>query len=204
MVQFVKEEFGMNHNARGGAQRAARADAQQNRARILAAARARFAADGIDAQIDDIAREAGVAVGTIYHHFGGKEALLEAIVHDSIQQMADYISGLHNEIDTWADVEQTLRYIAERQAHDRALKAMILSQPALREVSMAGMRAVLIPAIQPVLERAQAAGQVRADVVASDLLLLLAGVPGRAVEPADHQRYLEIILAGLRAGGDAA
>ena len=194
----------MNHNARGGAQRAARADAQQNRARILAAARARFAADGIDAQIDDIAREAGVAVGTIYHHFGGKEALLEAIVHDSIQQMADYISGLHNEMDTWADVEQTLRYIAERQAHDRALKAMILSQPALREVSMAGMRAVLIPAIQPVLERAQATGQVRADVVASDLLLLLAGVPGSAAEPADHQRYLEIILAGLRAGGDAA
>jgi AcrR family transcriptional regulator len=194
----------MNHNARGGAQRAARADAQQNRARILAAARARFAADGIDAQIDDIAREAGVAVGTIYHHFGGKEALLEAIVHDSIQQMADYISGLHNEMDAWAGVEQTLRYIAERQAHDRALKAMILSQPALREVSMAGMRAVLIPAIQPVLERAQAAGQIRADVVASDLLLLLAGVPGSAAEPADHQRYLEIILAGLRAGGDAA
>jgi AcrR family transcriptional regulator len=194
----------MNHNARGGAQRAARADAQQNRARILAAARARFAADGIDAQIDDIAREAGVAVGTIYHHFGGKEALLEAIVHDSIQQMADYISGLHNEMDTWAGVEQTLRYIAERQAHDRALKAMILSQPALREISMAGMRAVFIPAIQPVLERAQAAGQIRADVVASDLLLLLAGVPGSAAEPADHQRYLEIILAGLRAGGDAA
>lgn len=188
----------MDHNTRGGARRAARADAQQNRARILTAAQARFAADGIDAQIDDIAAEAGVAVGTIYHHFGSKEALLEAIVHDRFQRMADYIRSLHHEMDPWAAVEQTLRYIAERQVHDRALKAVILSQPALREVSTAGMREVLIPAIQPVLERAQTAGQVRADVVASDLPLLLAGLPGSGAEPADRQRYLEIVLAGLR------
>jgi AcrR family transcriptional regulator len=194
----------MDHNEQGGARRATRADVRQNRVRILAAAGVRFAADGIDAQIDDIAREAGVAVGTIYHHFGSKEALLEAIVHDRLQRMADYISSLHNEMDTWADVEQTLRYIAERQMQDRALKAVILSQPALREVSTAGMREVLIPAIRPVLERAQAAGQVRADVVAGDLPLLLAGLPGSAAEPAARQRYLEIILAGLRTRGDTA
>src|SRR5262249_23693713 len=122
MVQVVKEEFGMDNNERGGARRAARVDARQNRARILAAARGRFGADGIDAQIDDIAREAGVAVGTIYHHFGSKDVLLEAIVHDRFQRMADYISSLRDEMDAWAGVEQTLRYIAERQVHDRALK----------------------------------------------------------------------------------
>ncbi|HJZ45781.1 MAG TPA: helix-turn-helix domain-containing protein [Roseiflexaceae bacterium] len=194
----------MDNNERGGARRAARVDARQNRARILAAARVRFAADGIDAQIDDIAREAEVAVGTIYHHFGSKDALLEAIVHDRFQRMADHISSLRDEMDAWAGVEQTLRYIAERQVHDRALKAVILSQPALREASAAGMREVLIPAIRPVLERAQAAGQVRADVVAGDLPLLLAGLPGSAAEPTDRERYLEIILAGLRTGGDAA
>jgi AcrR family transcriptional regulator len=199
MVQVVKWEFGMDNNERGGAGRATRSDARQNRARILAAARLRFAADGIDAQIDDIAREAGVAVGTIYHHFGSKEALLEAIVHDRFERMVDHISSLGNVPDTWAALEQTVRYIAERQVDDRALKAVILSQPALREASMTGMHEMLIPAIQSVLERAQAAGQVRADLVASDLPLLLAGLPGSAAEPVDRQRYLEIILAGLRA-----
>jgi AcrR family transcriptional regulator len=192
----------MSHNVRSDARRAARADARQNRARILAAARARFAANGIDAQIDDIAREAGVAVGTIYHHFGSKEALLEAVVHDHVQRMADYISSLHNEMDVWADVEQTLRYIAEHQEHDRALRAVILSQPALREISKVDMREVLLPAIQAVLERAQAAGLVRADVVAMDLLLLLVGLPSSEAGPADRQRYIEIILAGLWAGDD--
>ncbi len=57
-----------------------RADALQNRVRILAAARECFAADGLEASMDDIAREAGVAVGTLYHHFGTKDALLEGIV----------------------------------------------------------------------------------------------------------------------------
>ena len=188
----------------GGPRRAERADARQNRARILAAARERFAADGIDAQIDDIAREAGVAVGTIYHHFGSKDALLEAIVHDRFQRMADHIGALRNDVDAWASLEQTLRYVAERQVHDRALKAVILSQPALREASAAGMREVLIPAIRPALVRAQAAGLVRADVVAEDLPLLLAGLPGSAAGPADRQRYLEIILAGLRAVREAS
>jgi len=187
-------------DARSG--RARRADARQNRVRILVAARARFAADGIEAQIDVIAREAGVAVGTIYHHFGSKEALLEAIVHDRFQRMADQIGTLLSEADAWAGVEQMVYYVTERQVNDRALKEVILSQPALREVTAVGMREVLLPAIGRVLERAQAAGLIRADVVARDLLLLLAGLPGSAAEAADRQRYLEIILAGLRSKPD--
>src|SRR5262245_27168072 len=119
----------MDNSERSGARRTARSDARQNRARILAAARARFATDGIDAQIDDIAREAGVAVGTIYHHFGSKDALLEAIVHDRFQRMAEHIGSLLDDLGPWAGLEQTLRYIAERQVYDRALKAVILSQP---------------------------------------------------------------------------
>jgi hypothetical protein len=67
---------------------------------------------------------------------------------------------------------------------------------------MTSMHELLIPAIQSVLERAQADGQVRADLVASDLPLLLAGLPGSAADPADRQRYLEIVLAGLWAGGE--
>jgi AcrR family transcriptional regulator len=192
----------MSDERHGRPARAPRADARQNRVRILAAARARFAADGIEAQIDDIAREAGVAVGTIYHHFGSKDALLEAIVQDRFQRMAGHIGSLLSEADAWTGVEQMVHYVAERQVNDRALKEVILSQPALREVSAAGMREVLLPAMARALDRAQAAGQVRADIVARDLLLLLAGLPGSAAEAADRQRYLEIILAGLRSERD--
>ena len=98
----------MDESMRGGPRRAGRADARQNRARILAAARERFAADGIGAQIDDIARDAGVAVGTIYHHFGNKDALLEAIVHDRFERMAEHIGTLLDDVDPWAGLEQTL------------------------------------------------------------------------------------------------
>lgn len=184
------------HNSKP--RRTPRADARQNRVRILAAARVRFATDGPDAQIDDIAREAGVAVGTIYHHFGSKEALLEAIVHDRFQAMAAHIGALLRNTDPWDELEQIVRYIADRQVSDRALKDVILSQPGLREATMAGMREVLLPLIQQSLDKAQAAGLIRVDVLAGDLPHLLAGLPGITADPAERERYLTIILAGLR------
>jgi AcrR family transcriptional regulator len=180
----------------GGGRRAGRADARQNRERILAAARGRFAADGIKAQIDDIARDAGVAAGTIYHHFGSKDGLLEAIIIDRFERMARRIGELLHDAGPGEGLEATLRYIAERQVNDRAWKDEILAQPGLRESTKTNMRAILLPPLQQALDQAQAAGLVRGDVVAGDLPLLLAGLPA---DPADRERYMQIILAGLRA-----
>lgn len=178
-------------------QRAARADARQNRARILASAHARFAVDGLAAEMDTIARGAGVAVGTLYHHFGTKEALLEAVVLEGLQQVADYLQTLCAEPDPWTGVERLFRYMAEQQVNDRAFGELIRTQPTLRATTTATKR-TLGPLIQQILSRAQATGQLRADLVVGDVPLLLAGLSERAMTPETSQRYLDIILSGLR------
>ena len=72
-----------------------RADARRNRERILAAATAAFAADGLSVPLDEIARRAGVGPGTLYRHFPAKEALWEAVLHDRLQRLADEAEALH-------------------------------------------------------------------------------------------------------------
>lgn len=182
---------------RAQAARPPRTDALQNRARILAAAHARFAADGLATAMDDIARDAGVAVGTLYHHFGNKDALLEAVVSDGLGNVALYLQTLLREAEPWEAVERLLYYMAERQIQDRAFKELIGAQPTLRTSTLAAKRA-LGSVIQQILERAQQAGELRADVVASDIPLLLAGLAERESTPAAYARYLDIILRGLR------
>ncbi len=177
--------------------RVPRADARQNRGRILEAAHARFAADGLAAEMDAIARDAGVAVGTLYHHFGTKDALLEAVVLESLQHFAAYIQTLLVEPNPWKGVERLLHYMAERQLKDRAFGELIGAQPTLRATTTATKRA-LGGLIQQILSRAQATGQLRADVVVGDVPLLLAGLSERTMTPETCQRYLEIILSGLR------
>ena len=72
-----------------------RADARRNRERILAAATAAFAADGLSVPLDEIARRAGVGPGTLYRHFPAKETLWEAVLHDRLQRLADEAEALH-------------------------------------------------------------------------------------------------------------
>ena len=71
-----------------------RADARRNRERILAAATAAFAADGLSVPLDEIARRAGVGPGTLYRHFPAKEALWEAVLHSRLERLADEAEAL--------------------------------------------------------------------------------------------------------------
>ena len=180
--------------------RAPRADARQNRIRILAAAHRRFAAEGLAAEMDQIAREAGVAVGTLYHHFGTKEALLEAVVAEGMQDFDDYIHHLLTQPDPWAGVEGLFRYLADHLVHNRAFTELISAQPELHASTVAIKRA-LGPLVEQILRRAQAAGQLRTDVVVADVPLLLAGLSAGQGTAESRERYLAIILNGLRTGG---
>lgn len=148
--------------------------------------------------MDAIAREAGVAVGTLYHHFGTKDALLEAVVLDSLKDIAEALRRLMDEPDPWAAVEELVRYLAERQRRDRAFSSLIRAQPDLQALTRANKRE-LGPLIQTLLDRAKAAGQLRPDVTAADIPLLLSGLADKDVSAAAYQRYVEIVLAGLRA-----
>jgi AcrR family transcriptional regulator len=181
-----------------------RADARRNRERVLAAARRQFATHGLEAQVDDIAREADVGVGTVYRHFATKEALLQALAADRFSRLAEWAREAHQASDGWEGFRDFLRRSAELGANDRLLSEAMAEQQAFQWAQ--AEKDELMDATAALVERAQATGQLRRDVDAQDIAMLMCGL-GRATGPGsfDHamgwERYLEIILAGLRAPG---
>ena len=97
-----------------------RADARRNRERILKAARAVFAEQGLDAQIDDVAKRAKVGVGTVYRHFPTKEALRDALVRERFEEIAGYAREALQREDAWEGFCELIWRAAERNAVDRA------------------------------------------------------------------------------------
>jgi AcrR family transcriptional regulator len=183
-----------------------RVDAQRNRDRILEAARALVAETGVDATMEDIARYAGVAVGTLYRHFPAKEDLVAAVVEDSLAQMASLTEGalaaVHAGAPAGPAIGQLFREIAERHATDQAFKSAAgrLDVDAEMATAPAGSPiARSVAAITELLQRAQLAGQIRADLTLADLGVLLAAVPGAGVAPEQRARFVDIVIAGLAA-----
>jgi AcrR family transcriptional regulator len=184
------------------AERTQRADARRNRERVLAAARAQFAAKGLDAQIDDIARAADVGVGTVYRHFPTKEALLEALAADRFNRLAEWARAALEAPDGWEGFCEFLHRSAELGANDRLLSEAMAERDAFQGAQRE--REELMQATAALVERAQATGELRPEIGAQDIAMLMCGL-GRATGPGsfDHamswERYLEIIIAGLRA-----
>jgi AcrR family transcriptional regulator len=181
-----------------------RVDAQRNRDRILEAARALVAETGVDATMEDIARHAGVAVGTLYRHFPAKEDLVAAVVEDSLAQMASLTEGalaaVHAGAPPGPALGELFREIAERHASDQAFKSAAgrLDVDAEMQAAAPGTtiaRSVL--AITELLHRAQLAEQIRADLTLADLAVLLGAVPGAGVAPDLRARFVDIVIAGL-------
>lgn len=189
-----------------------RADAQRNRDRILGAARAAVAEGGVDATMDDIARRAGLAVGTLYRHFPAKDDLLVAVLDDSVEKIAALTEAALADVAGGVPVGPALgalfRAVAARFADDLALKAAtgrlgadgdlasrLGAEMAAAQPGSAVLRAVT--AITGVLDRARAAGAVRADLTLDDLMLLLAAMPGREVAAGTRERLVDIVIAGL-------
>ena len=181
-----------------------RADARRNRARILEAARTCFAESGLEAQVDDIARRAGVGVGTVYRHFPTKEALYEALAADHFLRLAATAREALGGADPWESFSGFMRRSAELQASDRALAEVMAAQPEVMRDAARG-REDLHSAVAELVSRAQAAGSLRPDVVPADVPMLMCGI-ARATRSAggpgmSWERYLAIVLDGLRVGG---
>jgi AcrR family transcriptional regulator len=183
-----------------------RVDAQRNRDRILEAARALVAETGVDATMEDIARHAGVAVGTLYRHFPAKEDLVAAVVEDSLAQMASLTEGalaaVHAGAPPGAAIGELFREIAERHATDQAFKSAAGRLDVDAEIAAAAPGSPIarsVAAISELLERAQIAGQIRGDLTLADLGVLLAAVPGAGVAPEQRARFVDIVIAGLAA-----
>ena len=117
-------------------ERPLRADARRNREKVLAAARAAFSEQGREAQMDDVARRAGVGVGTVYRHFPTKEALIEALMVAAFETIAAAAEEALEVEDPWEAFTSVLWRGAETMAGDRALSEVFASIPGATESVM--------------------------------------------------------------------
>jgi AcrR family transcriptional regulator len=146
-----------------------RADARRNRARVLDVASEVFAAEGLAVQIDEIARRAGVGIGTVYRHFPTKEALFEAIVLQRVEAMTDDARAASG--DPTESFFGCFRRMIEMGAVN---KALIDGLAADRGAVIAASRE-LLAVLGELLSRAQRVGGVRADISVADLKALMLG-----------------------------
>jgi len=181
-----------------------RADAKRNRELVLVAARAVFARQGLEAGVDEIAREAGVGVGTLYRRFPTKDDLILAIVEDGMGALLAEIAAAAALEDPWEGVRTAMLALAESMAADRgfvdAVREHLLTLP-----TFLSLRDRLLGACEPLVARGRAAGVLRDDVEPLDLLLLARGVVRMPPDRDDvharlWRRYMPIVLDGLRAG----
>jgi AcrR family transcriptional regulator len=182
-----------------------RADARRNREAVLGAARQRFSAEGLDCQMEDIARCAGVGVGTVYRHFPNKGDLVAALVEDRFQRLAERAEAALAEDDPWRAFCDLMRHSAEFQMRDRALSEYISSQPELGQ--QAAVESGLADLTEQLMVKARRAGGMRDDAVIEDVPTLICGLcaitagAAGSMPELNWERYVEIMLDGLRAPG---
>jgi AcrR family transcriptional regulator len=187
-------------------ERPLRRDAERNRQRILAVAREAFAEDGLAVTLDEIARRAGLGVGTVYRRFPDKEQLIDALFEEGIGRMVALAEEALRNDDAWAGLVGFLEAATEAHAEDRGLKEVALSGAhGLERVARA--RQLMFPLVTRLVRRAQEQGTLRPDVEPTDLPLmqLMLGSLSectRDVDPDAWRRYLGILTDGLRTRRD--
>jgi AcrR family transcriptional regulator len=178
-----------------------RADARRNRAKVLAAARAVFAEQGVDAQMDDVARRADVGVGTVYRHFPTKDALIAALTDEQFDVIAAHAREMLELEDPWDGFVRSMWFSAEKTAGDRAFAEII---GAVTEMPRTGPgKRELIATTAELMRRCIETGRMRPDAMIDDIPLLMCGIGSACALPHPHpeawRRHLQIVLDGLRA-----
>jgi AcrR family transcriptional regulator len=183
----------------------ARADAQRNMRRLVEAARTAVAEVGVDVTAHEIARRAGVGIGTFYRRLPSREALLEAVLADTIDEMVEMADQALSNPDAW----QGFSAFAEIYVRLRSVSCGINEALGVSHLDLDASLARVRDRIRRLVERAQHAGSLRADVTWQDVAFLLAAVlPGDHTiglrTPAEQWRQnLRITLDGLRLGVSA-
>ena len=183
-------------------ERLLRADARRNRALVLAAAEAVFAEEGQRAQLDEVARRAGVGVGTVCRNFPTKQALVEAVLEAMFESLLADAEAALGEADAGAAFERFFRALADFQARHRVVAEAMATQVDLPAPAQPTKQA-LRRAMGELVANAQASGAIRSDIGPVDVAMLFAGVAHTTavageLQPVLRERYLSIILDGLR------
>ena len=183
---------------------ALRRDARENRDRILAAARAAFAAEGVDVPVEAIAERAGVGMGTLYRRFPTKHDLVQAVIEESLDRFVVAAEEGLAEDDPWTGFTGFVERVLELHVENRALREVLAGTEhghARDEV-----RRRVRPLVRRLIERAHADGSLRPDFTPEDMpLVFMTGGrvldAARGVAPDLWRRYLGLLLDGLRAEG---
>ncbi|MFV0451917.1 MAG: TetR/AcrR family transcriptional regulator [Propioniciclava sp.] len=182
-----------------------RADAERNRQRILAVARDAYAAGGVEVSLDEIARLAGLGVGTVYRRFPTKDALLDALFEEQMTAYAEHTEAARDlaETDPWRAFREHVLFIGSAQACDLGFSD-ILRDPARGSAEFQALHRRALRASMALVRTAKAAGALRADFRHSDLLLLtnanfgvVSAQPGTAT--AASRRLVDLMLDAFAA-----
>jgi AcrR family transcriptional regulator len=179
-----------------------RADGQRNRERLIETAKTAFAAMGTDVSLEEVARRAGVGIGTLYRHFPTRDAIVEAVYRREVQTLADAATCLlrHHApaaaLRTWMLV--FVDYIATKKIIAPALGSIAGGMPELYAASGARISGAMALLVQ----RAAAAGEIRGDCNPDDLLRALLGFTWGNADPgweASARRLIDVLMDGLTA-----
>ncbi|MEU4575316.1 helix-turn-helix domain-containing protein [Nonomuraea sp. NPDC023979] len=173
-----------------------RKDAVHNRERLLEAARRLFADRGLDVPLEEIARTAGVSIGTLYNRFPTRDALVEAVFADRVARVSELAEQALAAGDAWEGFTAFLTGVCELQAADLGYNDLAA------RTATAGDRGPAL--MEEILDRARRSGDLRDDVTLTDLAFVIWGVAATVkathdVAPGAWRRHLALSLDGLRA-----
>jgi AcrR family transcriptional regulator len=176
-----------------------RADARRNYDKVLAAAREAFAEGGESTALEEIARRAGVGIGTLYRNFPNRQALLETLYLEEVEGICQMAEEQRESADPWEALtswfERFIGYIATKQALAAELTNYLDRDAQLFKSS----RAALWAAGEPLLTRAQEAGVVRPDAEIGDVMHMVMGIAKvPSADPSQTTHIVRIALDGLR------
>jgi len=181
--------------------RPVRADARRNHDLLLSAASAVFAENGPEAALEEIARRAGVGIGTLYRHFPTREALMGAVVRERIFELD---VAARRGLDAADPFEALATWLQEHLAFSTTKRGLLAGVVLLKQTGDADFQCVcdnMLSSMEALVLRAQAAHQMRADVSSRDLMHLISAIAAgaeHAGDPAMAQRLFAMTLDGLR------
>ncbi|MED5815914.1 TetR/AcrR family transcriptional regulator [Mycolicibacterium sp. 050232] len=180
---------------------AMRADAVRNRDRLLVAAAELFTERGVDVPLDEVARKAGVSIGTLYNHFPNRGALLDVVLSDRLAVIDRLAQQALADADPWRGFTGFLDSLFAMQASDRSINDAVARNP-VGAVDVAGECGRAGGLLEAVVGQAKGAGVLRADFGADDLATLMWAM-SKVIAMADGndvvwRRHLGFVLDGLK------
>jgi AcrR family transcriptional regulator len=179
-----------------------RADGRRNRERLIEAAKAGFADAGSEISLEDIARRAGVGIGTLYRHFPSRDAIVEAVYRREVQQLANAATRLLETAAPGEALHEWMRLFVDYIATKKLIAPALGSIAGGVSELYASSGARILDAVTLLVRRARAHGDIRGDVEPSDVLRALFGLAYGNADcgwEVSARRLIDIVMDGLRA-----